>query len=912
MKKCFKILALAVVLVFVEKSQAQENIVPMDVFDLKHVTNVEISPDGSKIAYLVNFKDIMTDKNHSNLWIMDKDGSNKQQINNGNYNDTGLSWSNKGDRLAYKSNKDGKTKIYIRHIQNGKEISISDTKESPGTLVWSPDDKKLAFEMFVPEPLEKFYELPQKPDSVQWNAPPVYIDKLPYRQDGAGYYKSGHKQLFVLNVAENGTLKQVTSNDFNHNKLGWSPDGKALISYSLIREAGYKEHKNTDIYSVALKDGKLTTLTDRFGADENPKVSNNGKWIAYTGYDGQKMSFQNDHLYVMDIDGKNPRKVKLPKDFDRGIVDFEWSSDDQGFYISYVDVGNLQLSYLDMDGKLTKLSDKLGGSWVYRPYSTTGSFSVANNGMYAFNHASAVKPPEVGVGHKGENKILTNVNEAFFKKKKVAGVEEFWVKTRHDQLPIQCWVVKPADFDPKKQYPMILQIHGGPHASYGPFFALDFQTYAAAGYVVLYINPRGSTGYGEKFTQEINHAFPSHDYDDLMTGVPHMLDQPYIDKANVFVNGESGGGLLAAWITSKSGWFRAAAVIKPVINWFTFALYADNVPRYSYWFPEHPWENPEHYLKRSPISYVDKVKAPTLLLTGEKDYRTPIAETEQHYAALKLQGVETAMVRIPNASHGIDAKGSGTVGRLTPILAWFEKYKDKTVQDFAYSEKEELPGDTREEKLKHVSQIDKLSATKNDYARCSASASLNAFLIMDGDWGKMNKKFGLSKELTFENVHKLQDTIVIVAKSDGEDGIYGSFKPKWDKKSRLAGWRTPEGVELPDVLKAFNFEYEPLFGPTKEKEYHKKGAVEAFFDENPSGAILMGVHEVMNAYKSEPIGENAPGNHYIMCYKRDGEYRFIDTWRKPGSYSNGVFTKEEVENMLFKTENMLVGLTFKQ
>ncbi len=907
MKHYIKMFILLLAGTLCTRTQSQEKFQVMDVFDLKYVSNVQISPNGKQIAYLVNFKDIMTDESYSNLWIINTDGSNNQQITKGNCNDSGPTWSNNGNLLAYKSDKDGETRIYVREVMSGTEKAISATEESPGTLAWSPDDSHLAFDMFVPVPLETFYELPQKPDSAEWNDPPIYIDILPYRYDGSGYVRSGKRQLFVL-PAVGGETRQVTNDSFNHGAPEWNPDGQNLISHGLIREAGTDEPYNTDVYTVAIKDGRLTALTDRIGPDQSPKVSNNGKLIAYRGFDDRKMSYQSWHLYVMDLNGSNPKKLKLPEGFDRSIMDFSWASDDQGLYIIYEDLGKLRLSHLGMDGQLTTLSNNLGGNFLVRPYTDSGGFSVAEDGTYAFEYASSVRPPEVGVGKDGKDRKLTEVNADFFGSRKMGEVEEIWVKSRYDRLDIQGWVVKPPDFDPSKQYPMVLQIHGGPHASYSPFFSVDYQTYAAAGNVVLYINPRGSTGYGEKFAQEIHHAFPSYDYDDIMTAVAYMREQPYIDKDNLFVTGGSGGGILTAWITTKSVWFRAAAVVKPVINWYSFSLYSDRPQRFSYWFAKYPWEDPSHYLDRSPISFVDRVKTPSLLLTGEADYRTPMADTEQYYAALKMLGVETTMIRIPNASHGIDAKGSGTVARLTAILAWFDKYKDKTVPDFAYSERDVLPGMNIEEQLRHVSQLDKLAETKNDYARCSASASLNAYLVMGGDWSVLSKKYSLDEKLTFEAVHQLQDTLVIVAESDGEPGIYGSFKPKWDKKNRLDGWFTPEEVELPDVLAEFGFDYKPFHGPTKEKEHSKRSQVEKFFKENPNGAILMGVHENMETGASTPIGDDAPGNHYIVCYKRGSQYRFFDTWRKPGVYSHGAFTEEEVETMLFETRNMLVGL----
>jgi acylaminoacyl-peptidase len=676
MKKYFKIIHLFLLLLSSMFIQAQEMFKVMDIFDLKHVSNVQISPSGDKIAYLVNFKNIMTDKSYSNLWIMNSDGSDNQQITKGDFYDFGLSWSNKGDRLAYKSNKKGATKVYIRDINKDTEITISNIERVPGALAWSPDDSQLAFDMFVPKPQETFYKLPKKPDNAEWNAPPVYVDILPYRRDGSGYVKSGKRELFIVTV-DGKILSQITNDNFNHRAPVWGSDGQSLILSGLIHEAGTNKPKNKDIYAVDIKTGALTALTNRIGPDENPKVSNNGKWIAYQGYDDKNFYFQSKHMYLMDIDGANSRKLPVPKNFDRSIMDFEWSSDDQGVYLMYEDHGVLQLSFLDMSGTLTPLTRQIGGGYIVDPYTDLGGFSVSNDSRYAFNFGSTNRPPEVGVGKNGQNKKLTNFNEAFFASKKVGKVEEIWLKSSHDQLDIQTWVVKPPNFDPQKKYPMILQIHGGPFLSYGPYFAFDYQFYASNGYIVLYMNPRGSTGYGEKFSQEIHHQFPSHDYDDLMTAVSHMTDQPYVDRDNLFVTGGSGGGVLSAWITSKSNKFKAATIVNPVINWYSFSLYSDNPQLFSYLFPKFPWKDSSHYLKYSPISYVDKVKTPSLLITGESDYRTPIADTEQYYAALKMLGVETVMLRIPNASHEIDNFGSGTVFRLTATLAWFEKYNSK-------------------------------------------------------------------------------------------------------------------------------------------------------------------------------------------------------------------------------------------
>ena len=259
-----------------------------------------------------------------------------------------------------------------------------------------------------------------------------------------------------------------------------------------------------------------------------------------------------------------------------------------------------------------------------------------------------------------------------------AKFEEFWLESSLDRRKLQSWLIYPPGFDQNKKYPLILEIHGGPHTAYGPGFAMELQLMAAQGYVVLYSNPRGSTSYGMEFANLIHHNFPSQDYQDLMDAVDATIAKGFIDPEQLFVTGGSGGGLLTSWIVGHTDRFKAAVAVNPVINWFSFVLNADMYNYFSqYWFPGMPWEQPEHYLKHSPISYVGKVKTPTMLLTGESDHRTPISETEQFYQALQLRGVDTAMVRIPGASHAIHHRPSNMMAKPAYIIYWFEKYRPK-------------------------------------------------------------------------------------------------------------------------------------------------------------------------------------------------------------------------------------------
>ena len=319
----------------------------------------------------------------------------------------------------------------------------------------------------------------------------------------------------------------------------------------------------------------------------------------------------------------------------------------------------------------------VGGLSLGRPYAGS-SFSASENGVLAYTYSIPLRPADVGIVAPGdaEGIRLTDLNADLFDHKALAEIEEIWFDSSHDGRKIQGWIAKPPGFDPNRKYPLILEIHGGPFANYGNRFASEIQLYAAAGYVVLYANPRGSTSYGGEFGNLIHHNYPGEDYDDLMSGVDAVIERGYVDSERLYVTGGSGGGVLTAWMVGKTERFRAAVVAKPVINWYSFVLTADSYPFfYKYWFPGFPWDEPEHYMARSPLSPVGNVETPTMLLTGEADHRTPISETEQYYQALKLRKIETAMVRIPGASHGIANRPSQLIAKVAYILEWFERHQ---------------------------------------------------------------------------------------------------------------------------------------------------------------------------------------------------------------------------------------------
>ena len=352
-------------------------------------------------------------------------------------------------------------------------------------------------------------------------------------------------------------------------------------------------------------------------------------------------------------------------------------SDGSGLYFQYDDEGNSKVAFATLDGEIEVLADDLGGTSYGRPYGG-GSFSVANNGAIALNQTRTDMPGELAVSAPGRDgpQIITALNDDLLAGKTLAEVEEIWWESSYDGRPVQGWIVKPPDFDPNRRYPFILEIHGGPVSNYGDRFSAEMQLMASAGYVVLYANPRGSTSYGEEFADLLFHNYPGQDYDDLISGVDAVIERGYIDEDNLFVTGGSAGGIMTAWIVGKTDRFRAAVAQKPVVNWISKTLTADNW--YGYYFGRYeglPWENPDAYWKFSPLSLAGEVETPTMIITGEADLRTPLSESYQLYHALKLRGIDTAVIRLPGAFHDMSRRPSQLMAKIANIVAWFDKYR---------------------------------------------------------------------------------------------------------------------------------------------------------------------------------------------------------------------------------------------
>lgn len=652
---------------------------PMDVFQLEHASDPRISPDGKRVVYLRNFMDIMQDRRQSGLWIVNVDGSEHRPLSTGSHNVSLPRWSPDGRRIAFvsKETDDSPAQIFSHWMETGQSARLTQVTGAPDHLTWSPDGRSIAFTMLVPDPPKLFVEMPARPKGARWADPPRVVRKVLYRYDGKGYLKDGFRHVFIL-PADSGTPRQLTSGDYHHEgPLSWSPDGTSLF-FSANRSDNWQyEPRESEIYNVSVSDGSITRLTNCKGPDHAPVISPDGRTIAWLGFDDRKLSYQVTKLYVMNRDGSERREIASR--FNRSIKAPVWSADGNGLYFQYDDTGTTYIGYVTRSGEISRLAGHVGGVTIGRPYAS-GSFTADDRGNFAYTQSRPDHPADVAIGQKGSGKVrrITGLNDDLFGQRQLGTTEEFWFKSSTDGRRIQSWIVKPPGFDPAKKYPLILEIHGGPFANYGDRFSTEIQLYAAAGYIVLYVNPRGSTGYGQEFANLIHHAYPGHDYDDLMSAVDAVIDDVDIDidVDNLFVTGGSGGGILTAWVVGKTGRFRAAVAAKPVINWYSFVLTTDVYPYFNgYWFPGFPWEHAEHYRRRSPISLVGNVTTPTMLMTSENDHRTPMSESEQFYQALKLRKVETVLVRVPGASHAMVKRPSRLIVKVQHILKWFEMHR---------------------------------------------------------------------------------------------------------------------------------------------------------------------------------------------------------------------------------------------
>ena len=635
-----------------------------DYLEWEGVQAPQLSPDGQHVVYVRTWVDKINDRQQSSVWIMGVDGSKNRALVEG----SSVRWSPDGTRIAYVApGQPTGSQIWVRWMDaEGAASQVTHLSESPSDLEWSPDGKWIAFTMNVPKSESWPIKMPSAPRGARWVESPRVVTAMDYRQDRVGYTDGGKRHAFLV-PADGGSPRQMTDGDWDHAGPRFSPDGRTLLVTGNRKADAEYDFQNSEIYAIDVAEGAIRALTSRQGPDGGPAWSPDGKLIAYTGYDHTGIDNTVSQLYVMNADGSAPRS--LTRSLDRSPGALKWTADGSGIYFNADDQGTTQLYFAPLTGAVRKVTS---GAHVLN------TSAIGRNGIAVGTRSTSDRPNDVvkfDLKKPAEFTYLTAVNEDVLTGKKLASVEEMWF-TSKDGLRVHGWLVKPPDYQAGRKYPLLLEIHGGPWSQYTVGFSFSRNEHAANGYLVLYTNPRGSTGYGQAFINGIEKAYPGKDFDDLMAGVDATIAKGIVDTTRMYVFGCSGGGVLTSWVVGHTDRFAAASANCPVTNWMSFAGQTDG-PFWYTTFEKPFWEDPTDHLKRSPLMYVGNVRTPTMLMTGELDLRTPMPQTEEYYSALKYRKVPTAMIRFKEEWHGTSSRPSNFLRTQLYLRSWFEKWPAK-------------------------------------------------------------------------------------------------------------------------------------------------------------------------------------------------------------------------------------------
>lgn len=652
-----------------------------DYLEMEQVADPQISPDGERIVYTRSYVDTMNDNWHSALWIMEADGSRQRFLVDG----SNARWSPDGTRILFlAADGNDKPQIFVRWMDDGGAVTqVTRVDVTPSTPTWSPDGEQIAFVAIVPAESPWNIDMPSPPEGASWTRPPRILDRLHYRQDRVGFRDPGFSHLFVV-PAEAGSARQLTHGEWHVGAqfdglfigagLDWTPDGRQILIDGYDHPDHDLSYRRSHIYSVDAASGEKTQLTDEDGWWTSPAISGDGERIAYLGYPATEKTYEMPRLYVMDADGSDRRL--LTDQFDRPPGNLFWARNDRGIYFTAQDEGYVNVFRAGLDGDVEPVTT---GKHTLELDSLDASRATGVGVLASFHEPGDIHA--FGLRGDDQPRRLTSVNADLLAGKTLGAHEEIWFEA-DDGNRAHGWIVKPPDFDPGKRYPLIMEIHGGPFAMYQGRFNFNYQAFASEGFVVLYTNPRGSTGYGEAFSQAIDRAYPSVDYNDLIGGIDAVVAQGYVDEKRMYVGGCSGGGVLSSWVIGQTDRFAAAAVRCPVVNWVSMAGTTD-IPQFTYSFFDKPfWEDPEAWLKTSSLMYVGNVSTPVLVMTGEEDLRTPMAQSEEYYAALKMRGVPAKLMRFDSEYHGTSSKPSNAMRTMLYMMSWYDDWTtDGKVED---------------------------------------------------------------------------------------------------------------------------------------------------------------------------------------------------------------------------------------
>jgi dipeptidyl aminopeptidase/acylaminoacyl peptidase len=753
-------------LALTQQPAAKRLITEKDIFRFLWVTDPEISPDGHRVAFTRVSVNDKGDGYETAIWSVPADGSAAPMRMSAGTRDAQPRWSPDGKRLAFlrAPMKDGKPKdpqIFVMPLGGGEAWQLTDVPEGAGAPVWSPDGRRIAF---ICEANEKDVAKAKKEKAArkrvqdeksaeenkdtekktagetatgEGSAKPVAdadkktpdesdhesdirtITRAVYRANGAGYLDTKHvAHLWVVDVPESAAepvdAKQLTSGKYDEDDPTWSRDGAQLYFTTDRIAETYYELPQTDLYSVPSNGGAATRIAALNLGISEMSLSPDGKRVAFTASVNEPVhSYTKPDLWTLELTpGAKPVNVTAGTDIEvgEGVGGDNrapranapsrpiWTADGKAIIIVVAREGRANLMRFDLANG-SKPTEVTSGKQAVQDY------LPGPNGAIAVVISTPTNIDDIYLLDGDHPRQLTHFNQPLFSQLQLTEPEEIWY-TSFDGRKIQAWVQKPPDFDASKKYPLILNIHGGPHSAYGFVFDHEFQWMAAKGYVVLYVNPRGSTSYGQEFGNIIQYHYPGDDYKDLMAGVDELIKRGYIDTAKLGVTGGSGGGVLTDWTVTQTNRFHAAVSQRDIADWANWWYTADFTLFQPNWFRQPPFLDPADYKNRSALTYVTNIHTPMAFILGEADYRTPpTAGGETLFRALKFLKRPTAMVRFPGESHELSRSGQPwhRVERLESIVGWMDKYllgkdvpqfKDVTGQDVSIPAGAMKPGDS--------------------------------------------------------------------------------------------------------------------------------------------------------------------------------------------------------------------------
>ncbi len=670
-------------------------VAPEDLFQLQFVDAVALSPDGSRVLYQVRSIDPEKDGYESHLWLVPMQGGDPRRLTFGEQKDGSAAWHPDGKSIAFVSDRrDKKAQIYRLSLEGGEAERLTDLDGVIAGLAWSPDGSRITFTYRASDPPETGH-LPGSiaaRHAVEAKAekkdpkPPTFrhLSRLHYKEDGQGFLPKSRFQVQVLDVGSR-EVKQLTSGEWDHGAAVWSPDGKWLV-FPANRLPDSDYHATVcDLWLIPSTGGEPRNLTPEPGGAFAPAWSPDGKEIAYLGNDDETDAWGVKNFHVWSVSPQGGPGRDLTPDLDRSALDLMgtdlrdfhdpgapvWSPDGSTIHFLVSDEGSTHLYSVSSKGGAPRRVTS-GALALLAVAASKGASDLA---VIRCDHVDAGTVGRLDPAT-GSVTPLARPTGKLFETLAVGQPEEFWVDMPEGHR-VQCWMLKPPGADPKAKHPMILEIHGGPRVQYGACFFHEFQMLASAGFYVLFSNPRGAQGYGEAFTRAIVLDWGGPDYEDLMKVVDEALRRyPEIDPARLGVTGGSYGGYMTNWIVGHTNRFRAAATQRSVVDLKTLLLAGDfsddSVPE----FGDQPWRDSPDYRRMSPITYVENIRTPLLILHSHEDHRCPIEEAEQLYTSLKLLRREVEMVLFPGESHGLSRGGtpSRRVARLHFLREWFVRY----------------------------------------------------------------------------------------------------------------------------------------------------------------------------------------------------------------------------------------------